>query len=241
MSFSPDHVYSLDIETSTALVTGPDGKPGYNPGLDPLLGFITEAVVVGAEAGEVFTGEGTADDEARLLLNLDNHIFGLAPGLLTTWNGGPFDLPFLQTRSEENAVSLGLRVAHQDGLKPKYDALPGHGPEAWGLDGNKGHSGVYSGTWAALRGIHAHLDVSYAYKAFADKHGIKWGLKPVCEAFGISMITVDRTEMHLLTPAERREYVMSDGNGTRLLALNMLGLIDLGTGPLPLPGKQDKS
>jgi hypothetical protein len=233
MSFSPSQILALDIETSTEPVVGPESVSGladYNPGLNPLLGFITEIAIKGQNADDDVVFDGA---EASILARTDAHLTSLPAGLIATWNGGPFDLPFIATRvaimDPWGTGTYGMALSHQDGLKPKYDALPGHGTKVPGLDGELGHSGVYSATWTALGGTrHAHLDVSYAYKGFAEQYGIKFGLKPVCEALGIPMIEVDRERMHLLSEDERRAYVLSDVNGTRLLALGLLGHIDLG-------------
>lgn len=239
------HVYALDIETSTEPVVGPDGDPGYNPGLDPLLGFITETVVATGdpETERVFTG-GSRGDEVAILRGLDQHLAGglgidLPAGLIATWGGANFDLPFVHTRAlltmpygnpdRDPLAVYGLRIVHTDFMAPKYPPIRGHGPDWPGLDGRLGHSGSYTGFWRTNGGgKHAHLDIAPLFKPFAERYGITWGLKPVCEALGHPMISVDREQMHLLSDEERRAYVMSDGNGTRFLALVVLGLVDVG-------------
>lgn len=231
--FDPLHVYGFDIETDTTPIVGPDGQPGYNPGLDPLRGSVTEIVLATSDpATSGVLDIATHLSEGQMLLALDEVLDAIEPGLLATWGGGNFDIPFLHTRAQAHLADIGpigLRPTHQDGLSPKYDPIAGHGPLFPGLDGRLGHSGVYTCVWERIDpdgspGVpHQHLDVAHAYRAFAAEHGIKWGLKPVCQYLGIEMIEVDREEMHLLTPAEREAYVLSDGNGTRRLALRLLG------------------
>lgn len=232
IDIDPSKVFALDIETSTETIEF-DGDPAYNPGLDPIRGFITE-IALGTDSPE--TSAAYAGEEASILRSVNTHLALTGPGLITTWNGGPFDLPFIATRvaltSPLGIEQYGLRLSHRDDLHPKYDALPGHGPDEISLiDGVKGHTGVYDGTWQAAVGFHVHLDIAYAYKPFAEERDIPWRLKDVCEALGVEMIRVDREKMHLLSEKEREAYVLSDTYGTRLLALNALGLIDLGWRP----------
>lgn len=244
MTIDAAHVYALDIETSTEPVIGPEGESAYNPGLDPLLGYVTEAVVATGdpETERVFSG-GCREDEVAILRGLDQHLAGglgadLPAGLIATWGGANFDLPFLHTRAlltmpygnpaRDPLAAYPLRLVHTDFMAPKYKPIRGHGPDWPGLDGALGHSGSYTGFWRAADGEHTHLDVAPLFKPFAEKYGIKWGLKPVCEALGHPMISVDREQMHLLSAEERRAYVMSDGDGTRFLALVVLGLIEVG-------------
>ena len=59
---------------------------------------------------------------------------------------------------------------------------------------------------------------------FADEHGVKHSLKPVCAAHGVDMVELDRTRLHEYTPAERAAYALSDSRGTRALTLRLLGL-----------------
>lgn len=214
--YDPLHVYAFDIETLN------DEERGFN-GLDPARSQITEIAVATDVSinggGEVFQGA-----EATILRDFFKFTKSLAPGLMTGWNSSFFDGPFIHDRCvhglDVTPVALGamMRMVPQPGLRAKYQAMPGHGtPE------NPG--GGYALTFrAADGGTHAHLDVAQAYREFADEHGVKWGLKPVCEAHGIAMVELDRTRLHTYTPQEVHAYVLSDGRGTRELALRLLGL-----------------
>lgn len=214
--FDLDHVYALDIETDTS--------GGF--GLDPGNGGITEiamTIPVHEDRGVVFaTADGMT--EADVLVETDRLLYDLDPGLLSTWNGAFFDLPFIMTRAEILGVTKHLHLHAQAGLVPKYDPLPGH-------------VGGYSATWGTRTPMpHQHLDVAAHYKRVSNvlrdrdeangldyKDRFRWSLKPVAEAHGITMISVDRERMHTLAPAERRAYALSDTNGTRLLAAHLLG------------------
>ena len=220
MSFDPSRVYALDIETDTTI-----------DGLDPANSRITEVVVSTAKEDVVFDH----DSEAQLLVETDRYIKQLAPGLITTWNGVFFDIPFIVDRMTylrlnkprsllgmlgvtdvyvDRLRTVGLNPIAQPGLKPKYSYLPGH-------DVGYGMVWKTSDNWGDLN-VHQHLDISFAYKGFAEEHEMKHSLKPVAKAHGILMIEVDREKMHLLTPEERHDYVVSDGRGTRALALRVL-------------------
>lgn len=216
--FSASTVYAFDLETST---------DGVN-GLDPRESRITE-IAVSTETDDVVFADY---DEADLIRNFDRFLLSLEPGLLVTWNGHFFDLPFIVSRwngvdgsdvpfvSYEDSLAgrtgyeLGMHPIARPGLIPKYDYLPGY-TTALGC------------TWRSRspwqRDVHSHLDISDAYRSFAAEQGIKHRLKPVCIASGIPMIEVDRENMHLLTPAERAAYACSDTRGTRELAIRLLG------------------
>ena len=80
----PPLLHGLDIETDT--------EAG---GLDPRTACIT-AVAVASDGGtRVFDGA-----EADLLRALDVHVAALPAGVIVTWNGAAFDLPFLFDRAQ---------------------------------------------------------------------------------------------------------------------------------------------
>lgn len=87
-------LYGLDIETDTSV-----------DGLDPELSAVVAASVVGDDVELVLDGP-----EAAILHDLDEAIAAMRPGVITTWNGSRFDLPFLLTRAAHHEVPLGLRV-----------------------------------------------------------------------------------------------------------------------------------
>lgn len=211
--FDPTRIYALDIET--------DNSPGRN-GLDPANSSITEVCVVTdpsvADGGIYLSGS-----ERSIIDGLQNFLSGLEPGLIVTWNGTFFDFPFINDRilPSGSTLPIGLRLDPVPTLRPKYDALPGHAHPGNPLGG-------YQVTWEVSREFglaHAHLDVSQAYRRYAAATGVKWGLKPVCEALGIDMVTdVDREHLERFSAAQRKAYNVSDGLGTRALALRLLGL-----------------
>jgi hypothetical protein len=198
--FPASLIYSVDIETDTTV-----------NGLDPRVARITELSLSTAAGDSVFNDA----DEVTLLSKADRALRTLPAGLITTWNGAFFDLPFIAWRARKHQMRrYGLTLIPAAGLTPKYDYLPGH-------------DRAYTGTWAvnpALRGVvHQHLDISFAYKKVAADLGVKHSLKPVAKALGIDMIEVDREKMHELTPAERLAYAASDTRGTRELTIRLLG------------------
>ena len=89
-------VYGLDIETDTT-----------ENGLDPRVAAVVTVALAGPGYEEVFTGP-----EPELLLDLDERIRELEPGVLATWNGAAFDLPFLSDRAALHGLPLGLWLQH---------------------------------------------------------------------------------------------------------------------------------
>lgn len=127
----------------------------------------------------------------------NNHI-----DLLSTWNGGVFDLPFIAERAGRmlgDATLAGLlSLAADPSVYVKYAPIPGH-------------AGGYR---AAFDGDISHLDLQAPCKPYADKHGIKHSLKPVAIHAGLSPIVVDQEKMHLLSSAKRWAYALSDAEVT---------------------------
>jgi DNA polymerase elongation subunit (family B) len=80
-------VYGLDIETDTTA-----------DGLDPAVAPIIAVAVATSDGDYVIDG-----DEVALLARLDRLLARLPPGVLVTWYGSGFDLPFIDAR----AHSLG--------------------------------------------------------------------------------------------------------------------------------------
>ncbi len=196
--FPAERIYAFDAETDTS----------RGHGLNPLKARITD-LSLSTEAGdEVFSDA----DEADLLTAFDDAIYDLPPGLLLTWNGTHFDLPFLDTRFDRNGLlHHGFSFIPTPAYPPKYELLPGH------------DSGL-TATYACKTGVHAHLDIAYAAKAIADREHIKWALKPVARALGIDMIELDRTHLERYSEEERRAYVGSDSRGTRQVGMHLLGV-----------------
>lgn len=182
-------LYGLDIETDTS--TG---------GLDPATsGIVAVALASGAdgEGDTVFTGA-----EAGILAAVDSHIRDLAPGVIVTWNGAVFDLPFLAARARRTRTSVGLRLVHDRGIALRRPPLPGH-------------PGAYRATWHA----HTHLDAYRAYRAAFLGPEASGALKVVARARGYTPVDVDPRTIHELRLDDLRRYVTSDAVLARTLAL----------------------
>src|SRR3546814_5141484 len=76
-------IYGLDIETDTSV-----------DGLDPNVSRIVAAALSTGGVDELFDGP-----EDELLAGLDERLAELPPGVLATWNGSAFDLPFIADRA----------------------------------------------------------------------------------------------------------------------------------------------
>ena len=178
-------LYGLDIETDTT-----------DDGLDPRVASVIAAAVASAEGSEVFLGP-----ELELLRRLDAHLAGLPQGIIVTWNGAGFDLPFLADRAALNQISLGLRLTPDPTIPRRRPPLPGH-------------DGPYRATW----GRHAHLDAYQLYKTLHHDSGVSCGLKNIARIEGLEPVEVDREHMHLLADEAMRAYVASDAALARSLA-----------------------
>lgn len=84
--------YGLDIETDTVL-----------DGLDPEVSPIVAVAVTGESIEHVIDG-----DESTILRRLDALLGSMPPGVIITWNGTKFDLPFIAHRAAIVGVDLGL-------------------------------------------------------------------------------------------------------------------------------------
>src|SRR5207302_566881 len=100
-------VYGLDIETDTSV-----------DGLDPSVASVLTVALSNQGFDEVFTGP-----EADLLDQLDRRLASVEPGVLATWNGAAFDLPFLAQRAELHDLPLGLRLRHHPHLSTPHAPL----------------------------------------------------------------------------------------------------------------------
>lgn len=171
-------LYGLDIETDTSV-----------NGLDPAVSPIVGVAIVGAGVELVLDGS-----EHEVLMALDRAIAALAPGVLVTWNGSGFDLPFLDDRARLIGVDLGLRIAHDPSIVLSRDPL-------------RGHPGAYRGSWYH----HRHLDGYRLYRSEIDPDsGLSCGLKSLARHFGLPIVEVERDRMHELDQDTLRRYVRSD-------------------------------
>jgi len=171
-------LYGLDIETDTSV-----------DGLDPAVSPIVAVAVATATTDHVIQG-----DEPTILTEVDDLLAGLEPGLLVTWNGAGFDLPFLHERARRQRVSMGLHL-WRDPLR----AAEGE---------------VFRGRWHH----HDHLDGYRLYRADVGRSiGLPCGLKPMARLVGLTPVEVDRSRLHTLDPAAVRAYVASDARLAREL------------------------
>lgn len=179
-------LYGLDIETDTEV-----------DGLDPGVAAVVAVALSTDEHGDtVVTGS-----EAGLLAAVDACLADLPPGVLVTWNGSGFDLPFLADRARRCRVALGLQLT----LDPSL-AEPDRQPLA-------GHAGAYRARWHG----HDHLDACRAWRALAPP-GTACGLKAVARSVGFDPVSIDVARVHALSPAELRRYVTSDAGLARRVA-----------------------
>ncbi len=168
------------------------------------------ALCGGGPSGGGSGGDGSGDwsmvfdgEEADILRELDEAIAALDPGVLVTWNGARFDLPFIADRAKHIGVDLGLRLACDHHHRSRHEPLPGH-------------SGGYVASWHAQR----HLDAYVVYRSDVGASlGIPCGLKPLSRMLRLSPVEVDRTSIHELSAEELNDYVASDAVLARELAL----------------------
>jgi hypothetical protein len=144
-------VYGLDIETDTS-----------TDGLDPAVARVRAVALSRRGADELFVG-----DEAELLVALDAHLASLPCGVIATWDGAAFDLPFLADRARLLGVDLGLRLRLDRSLTLQRAPLPGH-------------AGAYRGTWHG----HGHLDTYRLYGAHRG-HGPFTSLRAIGRLLGL--------------------------------------------------------
>jgi hypothetical protein len=189
----------FDIETDTSV-----------DGLDPETAAIV-AVAVSCDAGdEVFTGT-----EAEILRRTDDLLSELGDGLLVTWNGASFDLPFVASRAVMLWVSLGIVVRDDPARRSLRDPT----------------RRAVRARWHRL----IHLDGYLLYRADVGRSlGLSCGLKPLARFVGMQPVELDRTQLHLASPDEVVAYVASDARtAADLVRRRMPAAITLADLPLP--------
>lgn len=189
-AFAPERsrpaIYGLDIETDTTV-----------DGLDPRVARIVAVAVAGPDGSRVFDDT----DEALLLDRLDWHLASLEPGVIATWNGASFDLPFLADRARTAGVPLGLRLTLDPSIPGRREPLPGH-------------TGAYRGSWHG----HAHLDAYQLFRAdVVPAVGVSGGLKAISRLCGLDPIELPAADLHLYPADQVSAYVASDALRTREL------------------------
>jgi hypothetical protein len=200
-------VYGLDIETDTTI-----------DGLDPLVARVV-AVAVAGPSGVTIFDDG---NEGLLLDRLDWHLASIEPGVLATWNGANFDLPFLHHRARLHDLAIGLRLRPDPALPLPREPLPGHAHtnRAW---------------WHG----HAHLDAYRVYRAdVVPALGVSGGLKSIAQLCGLAPVLADPSQLHRLASEDVRAYVSSDARCTRELVLRRWptapNAVDRGGEPAPV-------
>ena len=201
-------LYGLDIESDTR-----------TNGLDPARSAVIAVAVASAQGTAVFHIE--AGGEPDLLQRLDTFLGSLEPGVLVTWNGGGFDLPFLSDRSAVCGVELGLRMQSDPALR-RSEPLPGH-------------EGGYLASW----GLHGHLDGYRLYRADLGRAlPVSCGLKAVARLVGMTPIEVDRGRIHELDRRQLDAYVGSDAELARALVARRWPAASAHVDRLPRPAPQ---
>lgn len=178
-------VYGLDIETDTSV-----------DGLDPRVAPVVTVALAGVGYEETFSGP-----EQHLLTELDERLAQLEPGIIATWNGAAFDLPFLADRAAINDIRLGLRLQPDDTIAIRKAPLAGH-------------NGAYRASWFD----HSHID---AYRLYRGDVGpalrISCSLKSIARFVGLAPVEVDRTRIHDLSNEALHAYAASDARLARIL------------------------
>lgn len=184
---SSSQIYALDIETDTKI-----------DGLDPSSSAIVAVAISGDGWAQVFDG-----DENTILHDLDAALSELEPGIITTWNGARFDLPFISDRAALHGMTLGLKLQPDAFFRSRHEPLPGH-------------AGGYVAAWHE----HRHLDAYRVYRADVGAvMGLPCSLKALARFVGLAPVEVDRERIHDLSTKELHDYVASDAIMTRDLAL----------------------
>ncbi len=178
-------LYGLDIETDTTV-----------DGLDPRVARVLTVALSLPGGDHLFSGP-----EDTLLRELDEFLCGLPTGVIATWNGAAFDLPFLADRAALHGVPLRLRLQLDRSLRVRGTPLPGH-------------DGVYRSAW----GPHQHLD---AYRLYRGDMGpllrVSCSLKSIARLMGLRTIEVDRSRIHDLSCEALHAYAANDARLARVL------------------------
>lgn len=174
---APWPTVGLDIETDTTA-----------GGLDPATAAIVAVAMCSADGNLEFVFDG---DESQMLRDVDDLLAGLPPGLLVTWNGASFDLPFIERRARLLDVPLGLRTAPDPRRTSRRDPTRTAVRARW-------HDQV-------------HLDGYLVYRSDVGRClGLSCGLKSLAHLAGLEPVELDREHLHTAEPALLRRYVTSD-------------------------------
>ncbi len=175
---SRPYVYGLDIETDTTV-----------DGLDPAVAAVVTVALSNPAGEEVFAG-----DEATMLVEFDHRLCRLDPGVLATWNGAAFDLPFLADRAARLGLDLGLRLHHDPTIPVRHAPLAGH-------------RGAYRAAWYH----HGHVDAYRLYRHEAGQPARRSGLaRTMARLLGASPAPADasrdlsREALHAFAASDAR-------------------------------------
>ncbi len=177
-------VYGLDIETDTS-----------TDGLDPAVASVVTVALSSRSFDEVFIG-----DEVTVLRALDARLAALPTGVLATWNGAAFDLPFLADRARLLGVHLGLTLCLDRRLTMARSLLPGH-------------AGAYRAAWHE----HSHLDT---FRLYGHPTGSSnWmSLRTIGRLVGLGGHDGGRGPAHDLAHEALHAHAPSDARLARVLA-----------------------
>lgn len=192
-------LYGLDIETDTS--TG---------GLDPHESRVLAAAVATPHGTTVVDGP-----EPRLIAALDARLAALPPGVIVTWNGGGFDLPFLVERAAGARIPIGLRVWPD--------------PRVVSGSARDGAAVAHSASWHH----HGHLDAYRLYRHVRLALGVSASLKSLARQLGLRVIEPDASRVHELSPPELAAYVARDAELAVELARRAWARSAMALDPMP--------
>ncbi|CAN5798387.1 hypothetical protein BH10ACT1_BH10ACT1_11010 [soil metagenome] len=178
-----NNIYGIDIETDTTC-----------DGLDPAVASVLTIALSGRSFDDLFIG-----DEATMLRALDARLASLPAGVLATWNGATFDLPFIADRARLLGVDLDLHLCLDRRLTLDRAPLPGH-------------AGAYRGSW----GAHAHLDT---FRLYGQGSGSGWtSLRSIGRLLGVGAQAAPVGRTRDLTNEALHAHASSDARLARVLA-----------------------
>lgn len=178
-------IYALDIETDTTI----DGR-------DPSVAAVI-AVSIADTGGPLAVLLGP---EKMVLGATIAALDALEPGIVATWNGSGFDIPFIQERSD----LLGIRTG--------WEVLPTDRPSKYPPIGGR------AGRYSCALGRHRHADIAWGWQDHCINNSVAWSLKPLAHSLGIEAIEADREHAADLLRDELFAYVASDAHVTAILA-----------------------
>lgn len=177
-------IYGLDIETDNT-----------EDGLDPAVASVRAVALSGRTFDELFVG-----DEVEILRALDDRLAALPTGVVATWNGSAFDLPFLADRARILGVELGLKLRLDRRLTLHRAPLPGH-------------AGAYRASWHD----HGHLDTFRIYGS-SDSAAQRLSLRSLGRLVGLGAHDVHPARTQTLSNEALHACAPSDARLARVLA-----------------------